>query len=43
MNFLFFLIGLLLGGFIGVTLMCLVQITRIHHLEGGHSNEKENC
>lgn len=43
MNFLFFLIGLLLGGITGVVLMCLVQFNRIKQFERGVDYEKENC
>lgn len=30
-EFLFFIIGCLLGGVVGVAIMCLVQINRINH------------
>ena len=35
-EFLFFMIGFLLGGIIGVTIMCLMQINRLyrHDREG---------
>ena len=29
-EFLFFMIGFLLGGVIGISIMCLMQINRIH-------------
>lgn len=35
--FIFFLIGLMLGGFVGITTMCLVQINRINQ----YDNRKE--
>lgn len=38
-EFLFFMIGFLLGGVIGVTIMCLMQINRIH---GGSNARKED-
>ena len=38
-EFLFFMIGFLLGGIIGVTIMCLMQINRIH---GGSNARKED-
>ncbi len=40
LNLLFFLTGFLLGGIIGVVLMCLLQINRINQRKD-HSNEKE--
>ena len=39
MEFLFFIIGFLLGSLGGVTAMCLVQINRIH---GGSNARKED-
>ena len=38
-EFLFFMIGFLLGGVIGVTIMCLMQINRIN---GGSNARKED-
>lgn len=38
-EFLFFMIGFLLGGVIGITIMCLMQINRIH---GGSTARKED-
>lgn len=29
-DFLFFFIGLLIGGLVGITVMCLLQINRLH-------------
>lgn len=46
-QFIFFLIGLLLGGIIGVTMMCLVQINQLNHITTNtkevDTNEKKNC
>lgn len=36
---LFFIIGCLLGGIVGVVTMCLVQINRIHDI---HSRKEDN-
>lgn len=36
---LFFLIGLLLGGLLGITVMCLVQINRVRKEERHESQE----
>ncbi|MDD4509307.1 MAG: DUF3789 domain-containing protein [Oscillospiraceae bacterium] len=33
-QFLFFIIGLLIGGLCGITVMCLLQINRINGKEG---------
>lgn len=38
-EFLFFMIGFLLGGVIGISIMCLMQINRIH---GGSTARKED-
>lgn len=41
---LFFMIGFLLGGVIGVTIMCLMQINRISRTERRtRINEKAEC
>ena len=46
-QFIFFLIGLLLGGLIGVTMMCILQINRLNHIttttKEVEANEKKNC
>ena len=39
MGLLFFLIGLLLGGLLGITVMCLVQINRVRKEERHESQE----
>ena len=36
---LFFLIGFLLGGLLGITVMCLVQISRVRKEERHESQE----
>lgn len=33
MNFVFFLLGIIIGSSVGVTLMCLLQINRINYYE----------
>ena len=38
-EFLFFMIGFLLGGVIGISIMCLMQINRIH---AGSNARKED-
>ena len=38
-EFLFFMIGFLLGGVIGISIMCLMQINRIH---GGSTARNED-
>ena len=38
-EFLFFMIGFLLGGVIGISIMCLMQINRIN---GGSTARKED-
>lgn len=38
---LFFMIGFLLGGVIGVTIMCLMQINRIRSTEHIRKEDKE--
>lgn len=42
LEFLFFMIGLLLGGAVGITIMCLVQINRINdsHISRKEDNDK---
>lgn len=46
-QFIFFLIGLLLGGLIGVTMMCILQINRLNRINTNTKevevNEKKNC
>lgn len=40
-EFLFFMIGFLLGGVIGISIMCLMQINRIHagsNARGGYAH-----
>ena len=32
-GFLLFILGCFLGGFLGVTMMCLLQINRLNHYE----------
>ncbi len=39
--FIFFLIGLMLGGCVGITTMCLVQINRIHQFDNGKEQVKD--
>lgn len=41
-NFLFFIIGTLLGGLIGVVLMCCLQINRLSQKEV-EENAKQKC
>ncbi len=41
-EFLFFMIGLLLGGIIGVTIMCLMQINRIRSYSNDRKEDSEN-
>lgn len=45
-EFIFFVIGLLLGGCVGVTLMCCLQINRIYKTDSirkeVEANEKKN-
>ncbi len=41
-EFLFFMIGLLIGGFIGVTIMCLMQISRIHSCPNDQKEDGRN-
>lgn len=44
LNLLFFLIGLLIGGIIGVFIMCLLQINRINQISmKGDNNNEKNC
>ena len=38
-NLLFFMIGFLLGGVIGVTVMCLMQINRISRTENSRKED----
>lgn len=38
---LFFMIGFLLGGVIGVTIMCLMQINRISRTENNRKEDKD--
>lgn len=38
---LFFMIGFLLGGVIGVTIMCLMQINRISRIENNRKEDKD--
>ena len=38
---LFFMIGFLLGGVIGVTVMCLMQINRISRTENSRKEDKD--
>ncbi|NLC87740.1 MAG: DUF3789 domain-containing protein [Clostridiaceae bacterium] len=33
MNFVFFLLGVIVGSSVGITLMCLLQINRINYYE----------
>ena len=40
-EFLFFMIGFLLGGVIGITIMCLMQINRISGTENNRKEDKE--
>lgn len=40
-EFLFFTIGLLLGGIVGVMIMCLLQINRIRHLSDARKEDDE--
>ena len=42
-EFIFFLIGIMLGGCIGIVIMCLLQINRLneHFHRKEHDNEKE--
>lgn len=40
-EFLFFMIGFLLGGVIGVTIMCLMQINRISHTSNIRKEDEE--
>ena len=39
---LFFMIGFLLGGVIGVTIMCLMQINRIRSYSNDRKEDSEN-
>ena len=38
---LFFMIGFLLGGVIGVTIMCVMQINRISRTENNRKEDKD--
>ena len=40
-EFLFFTIGFLLGGVIGITIMCLMQINRIRNNQNSRKEEDE--
>lgn len=40
-EFLFFMIGFLLGGIAGISTMCLVQINRIHGSSNARKEEDE--
>ena len=40
-EFLFFMIGFLLGGVIGITIMCLMQNNRISSTENNRKEDKE--
>lgn len=45
-NIIFLIVGLLLGGFVGVTFMCCLQINRLHKFEqdeGRTSDEEKKC
>ena len=40
-EFLFFMIGLLLGGVVAVTKMCLLQTSRTHHSQTARKEDDE--
>ena len=40
-EFLFFMIGFLLGGVIGISIMCLMQINRIHAGSNARKEDEE--
>ena len=46
-EFIFFIVGLLLGGCIGVVFMCCLQINRLYKTDSMkkevEANEKKNC
>lgn len=39
-GFILFMLGCFLGGFLGVTVMCLLQINRLNHYEMKDKEEK---
>ena len=39
-GFILFMLGCFLGGFLGVTVMCLLQINRLNHYEMMDKEEK---
>lgn len=46
-EFIFFIVGLLLGSCIGITIMCCLQINRLYKTDSVRkeveANEKKNC
>lgn len=42
-EFLFFIIGTMLGGVVGVVMMCLVQINRLSERKGDADAGNETC
>ena len=40
-EFLFFLIGLMIGGIVGIVTMCLLQINRLNHYDGKDGDNDE--
>ncbi len=46
-EFIFFIVGLLLGSCIGITIMCCLQINRLNNTDSVRKevkpNEKKNC
>ena len=40
---LFFVLGLVIGGLSGITIMCMIQINRINHLTKSMTDKNINC